>query len=161
MTGTSPPAVIDFHSDGPSNRTGSIMGGVLNRVGTVVVHIWYYSASKSFGIRTSMSPDLVQLMSREVDFIATGTGIKVVDVLCFLMHYAQVVCRNLPAVCRVYMKRVSSLQARTHSIRSPPFLLVGCLLHVMARHHANIDQPWSITGLGMLFDQKYLLGRSL
>jgi len=59
---TSPPAVIDFHSDGPSNRTGSIMGGVLNRVGTVVVHIWYYSASKSFGIRTSMPPDLVQLM---------------------------------------------------------------------------------------------------
>jgi len=30
-------------------------------------------------------------MSREANFIATGTGIKVADVLYFLMHYAQVV----------------------------------------------------------------------
>jgi len=58
-------------------------------------------------IRPSMPLDLVQLMSREVNFIATGTGIKVIDVLCFLVHYAQVVCRNQPKVCRVCMQRVS------------------------------------------------------
>ena len=50
-------------------------------------------------IRPSMALDLAQLMSREANFIATGTGIKVVDVLYFLVHYAQVVCRNQPKVC--------------------------------------------------------------
>jgi len=45
-----------FLGDGPSNHIGSIMEGVLHRVGTVVVHIWCCSAPKSFGHPTIHAP---------------------------------------------------------------------------------------------------------
>ena len=86
------------------------------------------------------APCAAHVDSRVGQHIATWTNITVIEVHRFLTRYPQIVYCHRQQFCRVRKARVGPPQGQNarHTILSP-LLVIGYVLHLVARHHENTD----------------------